>query len=159
MNTTLNDIRACSPCAEGWTKLLQHLGKTKADDELLPLVTILDSNGLEDAIWCLEVVKGQDRAIRLFGVACARQVQHLMADPRSLAALDVAERFANGEATTEELSAARSAAWSAAESAAEPAARSAARSAAWSAAWSSAEPAAWSAARAKQCELFRQFFG
>jgi len=26
--TTLNKIRACSPCTEGWSKLLVRLGKT-----------------------------------------------------------------------------------------------------------------------------------
>lgn len=36
----------------GYLKLLDFLGKTKPDDEPLPLVTILESNGLEDAIWC-----------------------------------------------------------------------------------------------------------
>lgn len=35
--TTLNKIRAHSPCASGWEKLLNHLGKTKADDEPLAL--------------------------------------------------------------------------------------------------------------------------
>jgi hypothetical protein len=33
IKTTLNRIRAHSPCQEGWEKLLNHLGKTKADDE------------------------------------------------------------------------------------------------------------------------------
>ena len=103
MKTTLNKIRAQSPCKDGWEKLLKHLGKTRADDEPLALLTILDSNGLDDALWCLRAVNGQDKEIRLYAVWCARQVQHLMKDPRSLAALDVAERFANGEATEKEL--------------------------------------------------------
>ena len=51
-----------------------------------------------------------DKTLRLFAVWCARQVQHLMTDHRSIAALDVAERYANGEATREELDAALSAA-------------------------------------------------
>jgi len=51
--TTLNAIRAASPCRDGWEKLLSHLGKTKADDEALPLLTVLDSNGIEDALWVL----------------------------------------------------------------------------------------------------------
>lgn len=58
-----------------------------------------------------------DRTLRLFAVWSARQVQHLMTDPRSIAALDVAERFANGEATQNELSAAGAAAWAAARAA------------------------------------------
>ena len=44
-----------------------------------------------------------DSQLRLFAVRCARRVQHLMTDPRSLAALNVAERHARGEATDVEL--------------------------------------------------------
>ena len=123
MNTTLNAIREHAPCANGWEKLLRHLGKTKADDEPLSLRTILDSNGLDDALWCLRVVPNCDREARLFAVWCARQVQHLMADPRSIAAIDVAERHALGEATDSELAAAWAAAWDAAWDAARAATR------------------------------------
>jgi hypothetical protein len=130
MMTTLNAIRAHRPCADGWAKLLCHLGKTQADDEPLAITTILDSNGLHDALWCLRAVTGHDREIRLLAVWCARQVKHLMTDPRSIAALDVAERFANGEATHDELDAARAAAGAAAEDAAWAAAGAAARAAA-----------------------------
>lgn len=140
MKTTLNQIRAKSPCQNGWTKLLAYLGKTKADDEPISIATILDSNGLDDALWCLQAVKGRDREIRLFGVWCARQVQHLMTDPRSIAALDVSERFANCNATQEELDAAwadaSDAAWAA--WAASDAARDAARDAS-DAAWADQE--------------------
>ena len=153
MKTTLNQIRAKSPCQSGWIKLLAYLGKTKADDEPISIATILDSNGLDDALWCLQAVKGRDREIRLFGVWCARQVQHLMTDPRSIAALDVAERFANGEATQYELNAARDAAW-AARNAASAAAR-AARDAASDAA-SDAARAARAAARADQEKRLRE---
>ena len=51
--TTLSEIRAQGPCEDGWQKLMKHLGKTKADDAPLELLTILDSNGLDDALWCL----------------------------------------------------------------------------------------------------------
>jgi hypothetical protein len=151
VNTTLNLIRSHSPCADGWAKLLRHLGKTEADDEPLSLRTILDSNGLYDALWCLRAVPGCDREARLYAVWCARQVQHLMTDPRSIAALDVAERHANGEATDAELAAARDAAWAACAAAADAAwdaadvARAAAREAA-AAAWNAARAAAWDAA-------------
>ena len=114
MKTTLNKIRACSPCSSGWTKLLANLGKTKADDEPLAITTILDSNGLDDALWCLRAVDGHQREMRLYAVDCARSVQHLISDQRSLNALDVAERHADGLATEQELAAARAAAWAAA---------------------------------------------
>ena len=102
MKTTLNAIRAHSPCLDGWEKLLRHLGKTAADDEPLSIETILDSNGLEDALWCLRAVENRDREMRLYAVWGARRVEHLMTDPRSVAALDVAERHARGRATDEE---------------------------------------------------------
>ena len=153
MITTLNKIRAYEPCASGWQTLLTNLEKIRADDEPLAITTILDSNGLADALWCLRAVEGRDREIRLFAVWCARQVQHLMTDPRSLAALDVAERFANGEAGDVELIAAREAAREAARAAGDAsgaaawAAREAAR-AAGDAAGDAAWDAAWAAARA-----------
>jgi len=58
-------------------------------------------------------------------IAIARQVQHLVTDTRLIAALDVAERHANGTATDEELRVAVDAAVDAAWAAARAAARSA----------------------------------
>ena len=154
ITTTLNRIRAHSPCHDGWGKLLSGLGKLAADDEPLPFARIVETNGLEDALWCCRAEPQYDKAWRLYAVWCARQVQHMMTDPRSIAALDVAERHAEGTATDDELAAAVSAAWSAAWSAAESAAWSAAESAADSAAESAARSAAWSAARAAQTKRF-----
>src|SRR6185503_3979478 len=162
MKTTLNQIREHSPCEEGWKKLLKSLNKTKADDEPVSIVQVLDSNGLDDALWCLRAVKGCDREIRLFAVWCARQVEHLMEDERSKQALVVAERHANGEATDAELAAARDAAWDAAGAAWDAAGAAAwaaawdaawdAAGAAWAAAWGAAGVAAWAAARDAQAK-------
>ena len=179
MKTTLNQIRAHSPCKEGWSKLLAHLGKTAADDEPLSIVTILDSNGLYDALWCLRAVEGCDREKRLLAVRFAREVQHLMTDPRSVAALDVAERFANGEATEGELGDAYAAAYAATYAAAAAAHAAAARAAAAAAAADAADAAyaadaaaadaaayaatyaaayaAYAAARDKQADILRDF--
>jgi hypothetical protein len=147
MKTTLNKIRIHGPCADGWTKLLAHLSKTQADDEPLDLLTVLDSNGLDDTLWCFRAVDGHDREIRLFGVWCARQVQHLMTDQRSIDALDVSERFAKGHASIKELDAAKAAARAAARAAAVDAAGAATWVAARAAARAAAG-AAWDAARA-----------
>lgn len=73
MTTTLNKIREHNPCKEGWEKLLSALGKTKADDEELSLLTILDSNGFDDAVWCFRAVDGYDFEIRAFARFCAMQ--------------------------------------------------------------------------------------
>ena len=145
--TTLNRIRAHGPCADGWAKLLKHLGKTQADDEPLPFATILESNGLDDALWCCRAEPQYTKEWRLYVVWCVRQVQHLMSDQRSIDALDVAERYANGHATDAELETAGggagAAAWAAAWAAAGAAAGAAAR-----AAWAAARAAAGDAARA-----------
>ena len=117
-------LRSWGPCydpskyfAEDWTGTSVDILK----DDRIPYA---------DRLWVvLRIDLCSEKLMRLFAVWAARQVQHLMKDHRSTSALDVAERFANGEATQEELYAA----WAAARSAAESAARSA-RSAAWSAA-------------------------
>jgi hypothetical protein len=65
-------------------------------------------------------------------------------DPRSLAAIKVARRHADGRVSDRELAAARSAAWAAED------ATAAAWAAAWSAAWAAEDAAAWSAAWAAE---------
>ena len=146
ITTTLNRIRAHKPCTEGWTKLLKYLGKTWADDDPLPFTAILESNGLDDALWCCRTEPQYAKEWRLYAIWCARQVQHLMTDPRSLSALDVAERYASGQATEPELAAAGAAA--------RDAARDAARAAAWAAARDAARDAAGAAAGAAQTREF-----
>ena len=135
MTTTLNRIWACNPCDEGKKRALEAAGKAAPDDEPITYQQIIEAVGLEDALWCCKAEPRYNREWRLFAVWCARQVQHLMADERSIAALDMAERYANGEATDEELAAARAAARAAASAAASDAARAASSDAAWAAAW------------------------
>lgn len=138
ITTTLNHIRQQNPCADGWEKLLKHLGKTKPDDEPLPYATIVESNGIEDAIWCCRAEPQYDKEWRLFAVWCARQVQHLMKDGRSINAINVAERYANGQETDQKLKAA----WAAARDVA----LDAASVAYWSAVKVSSRDAYWAAA-------------
>ena len=129
MKTTLTKIKQHSPCTEGWAKLLLFLNKTEADDEELLIKTILESNGVKDAIWALRAVEGYDREIRLMACDFAESVVHLANDDRSVNAIAVSRKYANGEATLEELDAAGVAAWAASDAAA----RAAARAAAWDA--------------------------
>ena len=163
ITTTLNRIRAHGPCHEGWQKLLAGLGKTKADDNALTYARIVEINGIKDALWACRAEPQHAREWRLFAVWCARHVEHLMDDPRSVVACNVAERFAHGMATQGELDVARSAAssavwdaaWDAACSAARDAAMDAASSAASSAAWGAARDAAWNAAWSVACSAAR----
>ena len=60
MKTTLNEIRKHHPCQDEWKKLLRHLNKTKPDDEPLDLLTILESNGAHETLWCISQVAGSE---------------------------------------------------------------------------------------------------
>jgi hypothetical protein len=119
-------------------------------------------------LWIADKVgnRPDDRTRRLFAVWCARNTPlgdgrttgDLLTDPRSRAALELAERYAEGRATADELDAARAAAWDAAryagwdaawaagQAATQAAARDAAGAAAWDAAWDAARAAARAAA-------------
>jgi hypothetical protein len=153
-------IRAHGPCKGRWKVHLKHLGKTRPSKTLYPFETCLDSNGFNDALWALRAVEGHDGAVRLFACCCAKRVLPVFEKeypdnklPRE--AIETAERFARGEATTEELDAARDAAdrdaadWDAADwDPARVAARIAVRAAAWDAAWAVARAVARDATRA-----------
>ena len=102
-----------------------------------------------------------DRTLRLFACWCARQVWHLLTDERSRHAVETAERYANGDATDEELTnaqaAAQAAAWTAraaGEAAAAALAAARASGAAWAAA-GAARSAAWEDARKDQAEYLK----
>ena len=162
--TTLNEIREHDPCRDGWTKLLRHLGKTQADDEPLPLLTILESNRLDDAIWCLRA-KSLDRLSRHFQAWCADQVlHHFEAErPDDQRVRDQIAMLRNDDATEAARAAARAAArdaaLDAAGDAAQAAARAAAQAAARDAAQAAARAAAWDAARAAQERQLRAMIG
>ena len=89
-----------------------------------------------------------DKELRLSAVNSARMVQHMMSDDRSIAAIDVAERHANGLATDYEFAAASYSAWSAARNAASYSAWSAASAASIAGARYAANAAARYAANA-----------
>ena len=122
---TLADIRKLDPCYDPARYAPEDWQGTALD------VLKAEQIPAQDRIWVV-CHEGwiDDRTLRLFAVWCAREALKLVEspDPRSINACDVAERYANGEATNEELSAARAAA------------------AAW--AWAAAGAAAWAAAGA-----------
>ena len=184
MQTTLNAIKKHSPCESGWKKLLASLGKTKADDAPLELTHILQSNGLDDALWCLRALPEQyHKQIRLYACDVAEHVLPIFEklfpeDKRVRSCIEAARGFANGTVSEEQLYAARAAAWDSALAAAGDSAWDAAWAAAWDSAWAAAEAAAedaaWAAAWAAraaawdaagdaeqnyQADLFIKYFG
>ena len=118
---TIKDIRDLDPCYDPGRHISEDWRGTVID------ILKLDGPSHEDKIWVVTHLI-DDKTNRLFAGWCAREALKLAKDPdqRSIEACNVAERFANGQATKEELAAAWSAAWYAAASAAESAAESAA---------------------------------
>jgi hypothetical protein len=114
--TTLNKIRAHGLYADGWTGLLKNLGKIEADDEPLPFSVLVEASGLDYSLRCTKSAPEYNEEWRLFAVWCAKQVEHLL-ENRSITLFDIAERFAHGSASYEELDAAKHAARAIAESA------------------------------------------
>ena len=121
----LDDIRALNPCYDPERHLPADWTGTIPDGLRLKNIPA------EDRIW-VAVRLIDKKTARLFAVWCARKALALVQnpDPRSVAACDVAERYAHGEASDKELASARASAWDAA----------------WNAAWD----AAWDAARDAQ---------
>lgn len=153
---SLNEIAKFEPCQDGWRKALAALGKTQADNEQIPVSRFLNTNGLDDTLWALRCLPQYDALWRLYAVWCAKQVEQLMTDERGREALRVAERYALGAATGEELAvahdaaqAATGAAWDAQAAAwdAQAAAQAAAGAAgdAWASGWAAAQGAAQAA--------------
>ena len=156
--TTLNKIRAERPCNDGWTKLLKRLGKIAPDDDTLTLQAILDSNGLDDALWCLRASDASEFEMRRFARLAALEVVHLWDAPLIVLEYlktgdeekrDAARDAASAAARDAAFAAARDAVWDAAWDAwdARAAASAAARDVAWDAASAAARDAASAAAR------------
>ena len=140
ITTTLKEIRAKSPCTDGWEKLLKHLDKSgseaKNDSTPLSVITVLESNGIDDALWVLDNCI-DSRICVLFACDCAESVLHIFEkahpkDGRPRTAIEVAR---DPNSSTDNLATAREAAGAAA------------RAAEWSAAWA-AGAAAGDTARA-----------
>lgn len=137
--TTLNEIRSYRPCKDGWEKLLAHLGKTKADDEPLAMITVLDSNGLRDALWTLRVL-GPEHHKLIVSLACdfaERVLKYIpTGETRPAECIKITRLWLEDKATLVEVQTA-SAAW-----------------AAWAASVASAT--AWATAEAAGAMIFRQ---
>ena len=109
---TLQDIENLSPCYPATKHLPIDWTGTLVD------MLRVESCPASHKIWVVTKLL-DDKTNRLFAVWCAREALKLVdnPDPRSIAACDVAERYAHGNATDEELKAvwaAANAAWAAA---------------------------------------------
>lgn len=165
---TYKDIKSWDPCYNPSKYIDKNWKGTIID------ILNLDNMTFEDKIWVvLRTELISDKVMRLFAVWAYRQCLEFTSppDPRSINATNIAEQYALGNATKEELKSAEESAWAAWDTAlsARLAAESSSK-AVWSAAVSaesaarsaarctdeSATKAAWSAAR---CAWYAESFG
>lgn len=146
--TTLRELRRAGACYDRYAYLRNALGPDWEDEQSIPLVTILEINGLRDALWALRATKVSGNALRHFAADCAESVLPIFeatypGDSRARTAIETARRYADGLASNDALAVATKAAETAvreAETSAWAAKYSA--KAAWAPAWA-AKAAAW----------------
>lgn len=170
LTTTLNKIRACSPCTSGWQTLLKHVGKDFDPDAEINLLTILESNGVADMLWALRATDQDSKRIASqLAIKFAEQALPIFEerrpnDARPRNAIQAARDYLDGKISLEGLRAYRSHAYAAADAAvavavaADAAAYAAAGAADAVAAYAvaaAADAVARKNARQKQAEIIR----
>ena len=158
LTITFAQAKATDACEQSYRKMARHLGGiTKyGAGTPVPIETILDVCGMEDALWALSAIRDA-KTPRLWACDCAERVLPIFesdrpGDLRPRDAIRASRRYARGEIGAAARDAAEVAAWAAAWAAA--AARDAAEVAAWdvagdvwgAAAGAAAGGAAWDAA-------------
>ena len=160
LTTTFNKLKLAGACGQtigansGYDKLRQFLGGTDkyGKDTEINILTILESNGFDDAVWSLRAtLQDADSIKRLIACDFAESVLHIFeskrpSDDRPRKAIEAARGFAKGEITKKDMQKAR--AYAAADDAADAAAYAAAYAAyaaAADAAYAAADDAAYAA--------------
>ncbi len=121
IHTTFALAKKAGACLQSYKKMAEALGGLKkyGKDTPIPLVKIVEIRGLSDGLWVLRcTIAPSDKFSRLLACDYAEHVLHNFegerhGDTRVRDCIEVTRRFARGNATLEELSAAGAAAWSA----------------------------------------------
>ena len=137
MHTTLRIAKVNDAREGSYVSVRTALGKGWGLDDPIPLSRILEMRGLYDALWCLRAVlpeeeAARDKLSRLLACDYVEHVAHMWKAPPGVTwkpsdNIEVARRYAHGEATDEELTAARDIA----------------KAVAWDIAWDIARDVAW----------------
>ena len=124
IQTTFRKLHDAGACKERYRFLAKALGGIKAygRDTPITLLQILNINGLDDALWALRACPDSEKFVRLLACDYAEHVLHIFEakypdDYRPREAIAVSRRYARGEATEAELTAAWTAAGHAARNA------------------------------------------
>ena len=168
LTTSFALLKKAGACTDRYTFLAKALGGiTKyGKDTPIDLLTILETNGVNDCLWALQATtEDASRITELIIADVAESVLHIYereypTDKRVRECIQARRAYANGEIDA----AARAAAWAAARDAARDAARAAARAvaraaardAARAAAGDAAWAAAWAAAGAAQSPILEK---
>ena len=163
LTTTFKHLRDVGACKSRY-KLLRAALKGVKDTEPINLLTILNTNGLSDALWALRATNENcDKIARLMAADFAEEVLPIWNkysdNKRPELAIKAARDFANGHISLQEMAAAGDAAWTAGAAACDAWAAWAACDAASAAATTWAARAACDAcdacdAEKKQIEIF-----
>jgi hypothetical protein len=124
ITTTLRRLHDAGACTERYRVLLAALGTDYPQDQSIDLLTILETNGLDDALWAMRATaENCDKVARLMAADFAEQVlpiwQKYSQEKRPEMAIKAARDFANGNIKRHELAAAGDAAGAAAWNAAQ----------------------------------------
>ena len=115
LTTTLNLLKEAKACQNRYKILVKALGKDYGKDMPIPLLKVLESNGLDDTLWAFRAVlaeqaQARDKLCRLCACDFAEHVLSIFEhafpdDKRPRQAIETSRRYANGEATDKELAA------------------------------------------------------
>ena len=154
LTTTLDLLQKAGACTRGYKTLITALGAKYPHEKPIDLLTILNTNGLDDALWALgATAENCDMIARLVAADFAEQVlpiwQKYSKDERPALAIQAARDFAHGRISREKRDASLDAVWAAHRAASGDAARAAALAAAGAASGDASRAAALAAARAE----------
>src|SRR5208337_2397027 len=114
---TIAELLELNPCPEGVDALRQGLPYAVTDETPIPAWEAASVVPLDDALWALDRHPALALQRRLFAVWCARSALIYTNDWRVVQAVNVAERYAHGQATQAQLDAASDAVMAAANDA------------------------------------------
>ena len=76
LTTTFNELRKAGACQSGYTKLARYLGGVKkyGRDTPIDILTILDSNGLDDCVWVIGALLPMKKRAKLWAILVHAEV-------------------------------------------------------------------------------------